>query len=321
MKIGVRKPSIKKSVKARTTGRAKRAVKKAVIPGYGKKGTGWIKNPKKAAYNKVYNKTTVSVGALAAGAVVASSKSGRKKRTASRGSSRGYSQVSEPTGNVIQNYDLKLKGKPSMAMPFFLIVFGVLFLIAVPVVGILLIILGLYCFFFNRRQIKKGDFATPADMNEWCSLLSGYGIETAEKFSILALANASAPIMDEGYSGLMEVYDKLDSTSSLKAADVQNLLACSGAVLSFQKYLSPKKPAIVYSDDFIASRRTEGVRKFIDGEYIKAVDYARTLKTEAGKINQAERFRKSMNEIFSETWPEYLPYVESKIDMRDFERA
>jgi hypothetical protein len=65
MKIGVRKPSIKKSFKARTTGKAKRAVKKAVIPGYGKKGTGWIKDPKKAAYNKVYNKTTVNVTKLA----------------------------------------------------------------------------------------------------------------------------------------------------------------------------------------------------------------------------------------------------------------
>ncbi|AGS05392.1 MULTISPECIES: hypothetical protein [Streptococcus] len=29
----------------------------AVHPGYGKKGTGWLKNPKKAAYNKVYHKT------------------------------------------------------------------------------------------------------------------------------------------------------------------------------------------------------------------------------------------------------------------------
>jgi len=57
----IRKPSLKKSISARTTGRAKRAVKKAVIPGYGKKGTGWIKNPKKAAYNKVYNKTSISI--------------------------------------------------------------------------------------------------------------------------------------------------------------------------------------------------------------------------------------------------------------------
>lgn len=61
MKFGMRKPSIKKSFSARTTGKAKRAVKKAVVPGYGKKGMGWIKDPKKAAYNKVYKKTTFSI--------------------------------------------------------------------------------------------------------------------------------------------------------------------------------------------------------------------------------------------------------------------
>ena len=37
MKFGMRTPSIKKSIKARTTGKAKRAVKKVLIPGYGKK--------------------------------------------------------------------------------------------------------------------------------------------------------------------------------------------------------------------------------------------------------------------------------------------
>ena len=61
MKFGLRTPSLKRSFKARTTGRAKRAVKKALIPGYGKKGMGWIKNPKKAMYNKVYNKTSFSI--------------------------------------------------------------------------------------------------------------------------------------------------------------------------------------------------------------------------------------------------------------------
>ena len=61
MKYGIRKPSIKRSIKARTTGKAKRAVKKAVVPGYGKKGAGWVKNPKKAAYNKVYKKTSFSL--------------------------------------------------------------------------------------------------------------------------------------------------------------------------------------------------------------------------------------------------------------------
>lgn len=61
MKFGMRTPSLKKSISARTTGRAKRAIKKALIPGYGKKGIGWIRDPKKAMYNKVYNKTSFSV--------------------------------------------------------------------------------------------------------------------------------------------------------------------------------------------------------------------------------------------------------------------
>ena len=61
MKFGLRTPSLKRSFKARTTGKAKREVKKALILGYGKKGSGWIKNPKKAAYNKVYNKTSFSL--------------------------------------------------------------------------------------------------------------------------------------------------------------------------------------------------------------------------------------------------------------------
>ena len=37
MKYGVRKPNVKKSIKARTTGKVKRQVKKAVNPLYGKK--------------------------------------------------------------------------------------------------------------------------------------------------------------------------------------------------------------------------------------------------------------------------------------------
>ena len=61
MKFEMRTPSLKKSIKATTTGKAKRAIKRALIPGYGKKGTGWIKNPKKAAYNKIYKKTSFGI--------------------------------------------------------------------------------------------------------------------------------------------------------------------------------------------------------------------------------------------------------------------
>lgn len=63
MKFGMRKPSLKKSFKARTTGKAKRKVKRSLIPGYGKKGRGWL-HPKRKIKNKVYKKTTFSIFSL-----------------------------------------------------------------------------------------------------------------------------------------------------------------------------------------------------------------------------------------------------------------
>ena len=59
MKVGVRKPSIKNSVSARTKGNVTRSINRSIKPMYGKKGMGYINNPKKAVYNKVYKKSTV----------------------------------------------------------------------------------------------------------------------------------------------------------------------------------------------------------------------------------------------------------------------
>lgn len=55
MKFGFRKPSIRKRVAARTSW--KRAVRhRAGLKA--PRGWGWLTNPKKAAYNRVYNRTT-----------------------------------------------------------------------------------------------------------------------------------------------------------------------------------------------------------------------------------------------------------------------
>lgn len=65
MKYGVRTPSVRKSISARTSGRVTRSINRSVNPYYGKKGMGWVNNPRKAGYNKVYNKTNCpSVGVL-----------------------------------------------------------------------------------------------------------------------------------------------------------------------------------------------------------------------------------------------------------------
>lgn len=55
---GFRKPSAKKSFSARTTGRINRSVKRATNPFYGKKGTGFIKDPERSIKNSIYHKTT-----------------------------------------------------------------------------------------------------------------------------------------------------------------------------------------------------------------------------------------------------------------------
>jgi len=55
MKFGFRKPSLRKSIAARTS------VKRYIRHSLGAKaprGWGWLTNPKKAAYNRIYNRMT-----------------------------------------------------------------------------------------------------------------------------------------------------------------------------------------------------------------------------------------------------------------------
>lgn len=61
MKFGIRKPSIRKSIAARTS------VKRVLAHSLGLKAPrnyGWLTNPKKAAYNRIYNRTTVGFWSL-----------------------------------------------------------------------------------------------------------------------------------------------------------------------------------------------------------------------------------------------------------------
>lgn len=61
MRFGIRKPSLKKRIAARTSW--KRAVRHNLglkAP----KGYGYINNPKKAAYNRIYNRTTKGCGSF-----------------------------------------------------------------------------------------------------------------------------------------------------------------------------------------------------------------------------------------------------------------
>ncbi|SKA26283.1 hypothetical protein [Consotaella salsifontis] len=63
MKFGVRRPSIRKSFAARTS--PARFVRHSLglkAP----RGYGWLTNPKRAAYNRVYSRTSISFWSLLA---------------------------------------------------------------------------------------------------------------------------------------------------------------------------------------------------------------------------------------------------------------
>ncbi|WZL72036.1 hypothetical protein QBE52_13100 [Clostridiaceae bacterium 35-E11] len=58
MKFGIRTPSLKKRISARTS------LKRQIVHRAGLKmprGYGWVRNPKKYAYNKVYNRTSFDI--------------------------------------------------------------------------------------------------------------------------------------------------------------------------------------------------------------------------------------------------------------------
>ena len=134
MKIGMRTPSLKKSLKAKTTSKWKRQAKKAIIPGYGKKGMGWVKNLKKAMYNKVYHKTTFGLSDLFKPS---------KKRAKNNKQPLQYDSSRQHTSN-----------KNNRGSLIFLIV-SLILLFIVPPLGVLLLLVNFFVFIIKYFSSKK----------------------------------------------------------------------------------------------------------------------------------------------------------------------
>ena len=135
MKVGVRKPSIKKSVKARTTGRVKRAAKRSVNPVYGKKGAGFAKNPSRSVKNAVYHRTTIGVGDIL------DDMSSEDYSSSSR--SFWYQQ---PPAAIF--YLL-------IVLCSVLLVMGVIMLLINPIVGLIVIVCSVLGIIYSRNNLKK----------------------------------------------------------------------------------------------------------------------------------------------------------------------
>lgn len=142
MKYGVRKPNVKKSIKARTTGKVKRQVKKAVNPLYGKKGMGIVNDPKKAAYNAVYSRTTVSVSDLV------------KEAAATTQKSAANVPHTVPQKKEYSDRMYNVCGTFMIVLGVILALLGLFLLLAVSVGGIVAVAVGVICVIIGRKYRK-----------------------------------------------------------------------------------------------------------------------------------------------------------------------
>ena len=211
MKIGMRKPSLTRSLKARTTSKWKRQAKNAIIPGYGKKGMGWVKNPKKAMYNKVYHKTTFELSDLFKPS---------KKRTKNNKQPLQYNSSRQHTSN---------KNKRGS---FIFLIVSLILLFIVPPLGVLLLLVNFFVFiikYFSSKKRKVASSNPSIDKiifhEDFLLMGTNYHKEEAE---------IAADFLSEGvhYFGkdnkslksyMLETYKPVYKYNKLKTVDVQLL--------------------------------------------------------------------------------------------------
>lgn len=211
MKIGMRKPSLTRSLKARTTSKWKRQAKKAIIPGYGKKGMGWVKNPKKAMYNKVYHKTTFGLSDLFKPS---------KKRAKNNKQPLQYDSSRQHTSN---------KNKRGS---FIFLIVSLILLFIVPPLGVLLLLVNFFVFIIKyfsskKRKVTSSDPSVDKIIFHEDFLLMGTNYHKEE-------AEIAADFLSEGvhYFGkdnkslksyMLETYKPVYKYNKLKTVDVHLL--------------------------------------------------------------------------------------------------
>lgn len=147
MKFGMRTPNLSKSIKARTTGRIKRATKRAINPVYGKKGIEYINNPRKAIYNNIYSKTTVGINDIL-----------KIDTTTDNTTNEIWNKNWSREGNNIyfnnklySEKKLKRLGKITLITSIILILLG----LCIMPIGIIFLIMGIVYFNLARKELKE----------------------------------------------------------------------------------------------------------------------------------------------------------------------
>ncbi len=304
MKLGMRTPSIKKSVKAQTTGRVKRQIKKSVIPMYGKKGTGIYKNPKKAIYNKVYNKTTFS--AVPSLFDLPSPKGGFDTST--------VKNISD-FPKIPKRYVRVLSDKESGAVVILIFIFFVSFFM--PMIAIIFIaaVVALIVRLVTRTQItvldkKTGEKSTISKVQ--FSILEEEYKERKVKYSKIPLS-AQLDLYNSYIKQAIESSQIIETT-----ANPETYFSRYNLLLDrLDKLISiTEDPRLVNAEgDFaqvkqkLISNKDEVSNKFIERAKLKSKIGMATLKTDQGRENRLNKLKDELLSYSAYLNQDQLEYI------------
>lgn len=301
MKVGYRKPSAKKSIKARTTGKIKRKVKKTINPFYGKKGMGYVKNPKKAVYNKVYHKTTFGTTDIL--------------RAVTKSPSKKQNTVSEP-------YVMNARGINPIAytlIVLFLGVFGVHRFIDGSIgMGILYLLTAGLCGIGWVIDLIKAIIALLKGNKDNEYLLQWQKVIVTDSPDHLIMNKRQLQEVTETQvnNDIKIIKDCLKLISETVKADVffsrlDLLKKTAEHLMQLEPYINlSESPTKAFSE--VLEKEQEAIYQFIIRYYDSVQTYANTLKTDKSKNNQYQKFYDILMTYSDQINEENLKYIECK---------
>lgn len=303
MKVGMRKPSLKKSFKARTTGKVKRQIKRSINPMYGKKGMGWVNNPKKAAYNKIYNKTTFGVNDIVRAASSNSKSNNRKTYNESNNISNNsnYNEINKKAKELKNTLGINIKVSKK---PVVCTILAWIFIIFSPnplflIISMLLAIYALIkiCkkeYWINYRWDRAIYMCAKGDYLKCKKFLDKLPSEEKEKEcykKIVSIINEENTCKDQ-YNNLENDYINTEVNFNCKYSN-ESLEEDSDVDLFIEKRILAKNEKIIYSNGvynkfIVIDTETTG----LDCVYYKIIEIS-ALKYKNGNI--VERFEQLIN--------------------------
>ena len=142
MKYGVRKPNIKKSIKARTTGKVKRQVKRRSIPFM-------VKREWESSTTRKRQHITQCITELPSACPTS-----QRRLTAANGNPAASSSTNAPQKKEYSANTYSVCGILMIVLGAVLALLGLILLLAVPVAGIIAIVFGVACVVIGRKYRK-----------------------------------------------------------------------------------------------------------------------------------------------------------------------